>query len=55
MDSRKQNNEVFNELYKSYATEIWYLRKEGSKLLQKIKLQEIKMNQRKQQNFKPLL
>ena len=55
MDSRKQNNEVFNELYKSYAEEILYLRKEGSKLLQKIKLQETKMNQTRQQKFKPLL
>ena len=50
-----QKNEVFNELYQSYAQEILYLRKEGSKLLQKIKLQEIKMNERKQQGFKPLL
>ena len=55
MDSRKQKQEVFNELCKSYAQEIFYLRKEGSKLLQKIKLQEIKMNQRKQQKLKPLL
>ena len=55
MDSRKQKQEVFNELYKSYAQEIFNLRKEGSKLLQKIKLQEIKMNQRKQQKLKPLL
>ena len=55
MDNQKQMNEVFNELYQSYAQEILYLRKEGSKLLQKIKLQEIKMNQRKQQKFKPLL
>ena len=55
MDSQKQQNELFNELYKSYDREILYLRKEGSKLLQKIKLQEIKMNRRKQQNLKPLL
>ena len=55
MDSQKQKNEVFNELYKSYDREILYLRKEGSKLLQKIKLHEIKMNLRKQQKFKPLL
>ena len=50
-----QKNQVFNELYQSYAREILYLRKEGSKLLQKIKLQEIKMNLRKQQQLKPLL
>ena len=55
MNSQKQKNEVFNELYQSYDREILYLRKEGSKLLQKIKLQEIKMNQRKQQQLKPLL
>ena len=55
MDSQKQKNEVFNELYQSYDREILYLRKEGSKLLQKIKLQEIKMNLRKQQRLKPLL
>ena len=55
MDSQKQKNEVFNEFYKSYDREILYLRREGSKLLQKIKLQETKMNLRKQQNLKPLL
>ena len=55
MDSRKQANEVFKELNKSYAREILYLRKEGTKLLQKIKLQEIKLNKRKQMKLKPLL
>ena len=55
MDSRKQTNEVFKELYESYAREILYLRKEGTKLLQKIKLQEIKLNKRKQMKLKPLL
>lgn len=55
MDSQKQKNEVFNEFYKSYNREILYLRREGSKLLQKIKLQETKMNLRKQQKLKPLL
>lgn len=55
MDSRKQTNEVFKELYESYAREILYLRKEGTKLLQKTKLQEIKMNKRKQMMMKPLL
>ena len=52
MDTQKQQND---ELYKSYQGEILYLRKEGSKLLQKIKLQETKMNQRRQQRLKPLL
>ena len=55
MDSQKQKNEVFNEFYKSYDREILYLRREGSKLLQKIKLQEIKMNRRKQQQQQPLV
>ena len=55
MDSQKQKNEVLNEFYKSYNREILYLRREGSKLLQKIKLQETKMNLRKQQKLKPLL
>ena len=55
MDSQKQKNEVFNELYQSYNREILYLRREGSKLLQKIKLQEIKMNRRKQQQQQPLV
>ena len=55
MDSQKKPNQVFNELYQSYAREILYLRKEGSKLLRKIKLQEIKMNKRKQDRMKPLL
>ena len=52
MDIQNQQND---ELYKSYQREILYLRKEGSKLLQKIKLQEIKMNQRRQKRLKPLL
>ena len=55
MDTQTQKNQVFNELYQSYAREILYLRKEGSKLLRKIKLQEIKMNKRKQDRLKPLL
>ena len=55
MDSRKQANEVFKELNESYAREVLYLRKEGTKLLQKIKLQEIKLNKRKQMKLKPLL
>ena len=52
MDIQNQQND---ELYKSYQREILYLRKEGSKLQQKIKLQEIKMNQRRQKRLKPLL
>ena len=55
MDSRKQKNEVFKEFYESYNQEIYYLKIEGSNLLQKIKQQEIKMNLRRQQKFKPLL
>ena len=55
MDSRKQKNEVFKEFYESYNQEIYYLKIEGSNLLQKIKQQEIKMNLRRQQRFKPLL
>ena len=34
----------YNELYESYSQEIYYLRIKGSRLLQKIKLHEIKMN-----------
>ena len=49
MDSR---NEVFKEFYESYNQEIYYLKIEGSNLLQKIKQQEIKMNLRRQQKFK---
>ena len=45
----------YNELYESYSQEIYYLRIKGSRLLQKIKLHEIKMNKRKQQNLKPYL
>ena len=59
MDNQNQNqnqkNQIFDELYQSYADEILYLRKEGSKLLRKIKLQEIKMNQRRQRQLEPLL
>ena len=55
MDNQNQKNQIFDELYQSYADEILYLRKEGSKLLRKIKLQEIKMNQRRQRQFEPLL
>ena len=55
MDTQKQKNEVFKEFYKSYDREILYLKRHGSKLLSKIKQQEIKMNQRKQQQLKPLL
>ena len=55
MDRRKQKDEVFKEFYESYNQEIYYLKIEGSNLLQKIKQQEIKMNLRRQQKFKPLL
>lgn len=55
MDSQKQKNEVFKEFYQCYNQEIYYLKIQGSNLLQKIKRQEIKMNLRRQQKFKPLL
>ena len=42
-----------NAIYKSYEREILYLQRHGNKLLQKIKQQETKMNQRKQQNLQP--
>lgn len=42
-----------NEIYKSYAKEIFYLQKRGNKLLQQINQQETKMNQRKQENLIP--
>ena len=45
----------FYDLHESYSREICYLKKHGTLLLQKIKHQEIKMNQRKQQNLKPHL
>ena len=45
----------YYDLHESYSQEICHLKIKGSKLLQKIKLQEIKMNQRKQQNLKPHL
>ena len=44
---------ITNRIYKSYQREILYLQRHGNKLLQKIKQQEIKMNQRKQQNLQP--
>ena len=40
-------------IYQSYEREIWYLRRNGSRLLDEIKRQEIRMNQRKQQKLKP--
>ena len=49
------NQKYFYDLHESYSQEIFYLKKQGSKLLRKIKLQETKMNQRKQQNLKPHL
>ena len=48
-------NKYYYDLYESYSREICHLRIKGTRLLQKIKLHEIKMNQRKQQNFKPHL
>ena len=49
------NQKYFYDLHESYSREICHLKKQGSKLLQKIKRQEIKMNERKQQNLKPHL
>ena len=45
----------FYDLHESYSREISHLKKHGTLLLQKIKLQEIKINQRKQQKLKPHL
>ena len=45
--------QYYYKLHESYSKEICYLRMKGSRLLQKIKLHEIKMNRRKQQNLKP--
>ena len=45
----------YYDLHESYSQEICHLKIKGSRLLQKIKLHEIKMNQRKQQNVKPHL
>ena len=45
----------YYDLYESYSRQICHLRIKGSRLLQRIKLQEIKMNQRRQQNLKPHL
>ena len=50
-----QMQKYYYDLYESYSQEICHLRIKGSRLLQKIKLHEIKMNQRKQQNLKPHL
>ena len=49
------NQKYFYDLHESYSREIFYLKKQGSKLLRKIKRQEIKMNLRRQQKLKPHL
>ena len=49
------NQKYFYDLHESYSREIFYLKIQGSKLLRKIKLQETKMNQRRQQKLKPHL
>ena len=51
---QQQQQQRYNELYRSYQQEILYLRKSGSKLLQQIKHQEIKINKRRQKRLKPL-
>ena len=48
-------NKYYYDLYESYSREICHLRIKGTRLLHKIKLHEIKMNQRKQQHLKPHL
>ena len=45
--------EFWQKIYKSYQTEINFLRREGDKLLLEIKQHETKMNQRKQQQMQP--
>ena len=49
------NQKYFYDLHESYSREIFYLKRQGSKLLQKIKRQETKMNLRRQQKLKPHL
>ena len=45
--------EFWQKVYKSYQTEINFLRREGNKLLEEIKQHETNMNQKKQQQLKP--
>ena len=45
----------YNDLHESYSQEISHLRIKGTRLLQRIKLHEMKMNRRKQQKLKPHL
>ena len=47
--------ECYYNLFKRYSQQIHQLRITGSRLLQKIKVHEIKMNKRKQKNLKPHL
>ena len=49
------NQKYFYDLHESYSREIFFLRKQGSKLLRKIMRQETKMNLRRQQKLKPHL
>ena len=49
------NQKYFYDLHESYSREIFYLKRQGSKLLRKIKRQETKMNLRRQQKLKPHL
>ena len=46
------NQKYFYDLHESYSQEIFYLKKQGSKLLRKIKLQETKMKPKKTTEFK---
>ena len=43
-----------SSIYQSYEKEVLHLRKKGSRLLNEIKQQEIRINQRKQQKLQPL-
>ena len=43
----------YYDLHRSYSREIVHLRLKGSRLLQKIKFFEIKMNKRRQQKLEP--
>ena len=45
--------EFWQKIYKSYQTEINFLRREGNKLLQEINRHETKMNKKKQQQLQP--
>ena len=43
----------WQKIYKSYQTEINFLRREGNKLMEEIRQHETKMNKKKQQQLQP--